>query len=124
MTKQKQKNNFCTQHVLNLYFSKNSMNNLLSYCGLVEARISASEKDLPVPYQRGYIYAKKYSYDPTVSLFKWPYCHECARIYELCAVTSGYSVRVLCFFILLLLLLLKIDQSPSLTYFSRGRRSV
>ena len=27
------------------------MNNLLSYCGLVEARISASEKDLPVHYE-------------------------------------------------------------------------
>ena len=27
------------------------MNNLLSYCGLVDARISASEKDLPVPNQ-------------------------------------------------------------------------
>ena len=26
----------------------NSMNNLLSYCGLVDARISAPEKDLPV----------------------------------------------------------------------------
>ena len=25
------------------------MNNLLSYCGLFELRISASEKDLPVP---------------------------------------------------------------------------
>ena len=25
------------------------MNNLLSYCGLVDGRISASEKDLPVP---------------------------------------------------------------------------
>ena len=25
------------------------MNNLLSYCGLVDARIRASEKDLPVP---------------------------------------------------------------------------
>ena len=25
------------------------MNNLLSYCGLVEVRIIASEKDLPVP---------------------------------------------------------------------------
>ena len=29
-------------------FHRNSMNNLLSYCGLVDARISASEKDLPV----------------------------------------------------------------------------
>ena len=30
-------------------FHGNSMNNLLSYCGLCDARISASEKDLPVP---------------------------------------------------------------------------
>ena len=29
-------------------FHGNSMNNLLSYCGIVDARISASEKDLPV----------------------------------------------------------------------------
>ena len=31
-----------------LIFVCNSMNNLLSYCGLVDARISASEKYLPV----------------------------------------------------------------------------
>ena len=31
-----------------MYWTCNSMNNLLSYCGLVDARISASEKDLPV----------------------------------------------------------------------------
>ena len=36
---------FYTQHVLNLYFSFNSMNNLLSYCGLPER---ASEKYLLV----------------------------------------------------------------------------
>ena len=30
------------------YWTRNSMNNLSPYCGLVEARISASEKDLPV----------------------------------------------------------------------------
>ena len=30
--------------------SGKSMNNLLSYCGLVDARIGASEKDLPVMY--------------------------------------------------------------------------
>ena len=41
-------NNNCTQHVVNLYFSWNSMNNILSYCGLTGARIRASEKDLPV----------------------------------------------------------------------------
>ena len=42
----------CSPDVLSLEFSCtetcNSMNNLLSYCGLVDARISASEKDLPV----------------------------------------------------------------------------
>ena len=42
------KNNLCAQHVLSLEFSCNSMNNLLSYCGLVDARISAPDKDLPV----------------------------------------------------------------------------
>ena len=37
----------CSQHVLS-FWNRYSMNNLLSYCGLVDARISASEKDLPV----------------------------------------------------------------------------
>ena len=32
-----------------MYLTLNSMNNLLSYYGLVDARITASEKDLPVP---------------------------------------------------------------------------
>ena len=31
-----------------MYWTVKSMNNFLSYCGLVDARISASEKDLPV----------------------------------------------------------------------------
>ena len=44
----KQKNDFCRQHVLNLYFSCNSMNNLLSYCGFTDARMRASKKDLPL----------------------------------------------------------------------------
>ena len=34
-----------------MYWTRNSMNNLLSYYGLVDARISASEKDLPVPIE-------------------------------------------------------------------------
>ena len=41
-------NNICTQHVVNLYFSGNSMNNLSSYCGLTDSRVGASEKKLPV----------------------------------------------------------------------------
>ena len=36
-----------SEHVF-MYWTRNSMNNLLSYSGLVDARISASEKDLPV----------------------------------------------------------------------------
>ena len=44
------KKKFCTQHVLKLYVWGNSMNNLLSdCCGLTDARMRASEKDLPVP---------------------------------------------------------------------------
>ena len=31
-----------------MYWTTSSMNNVLSYFGLVDARISASEKDLPV----------------------------------------------------------------------------
>ena len=37
-------NNICTQHVVNLYFLGNSMNNLSSYCGLTDVRMRASEK--------------------------------------------------------------------------------
>ena len=35
--------NLCTQHVLNLYFSCNSMNSPLSYYGLIGARMKASD---------------------------------------------------------------------------------
>ena len=38
----------CTELAIFIYGTRNSINNLLSYCGLVDARISASEKDLPV----------------------------------------------------------------------------
>jgi hypothetical protein len=40
------------EHVLPMFcfcsFLGNSMNNLLSYCGLIDAKIRASDKDLPV----------------------------------------------------------------------------
>ena len=38
----------CSELVVFMYRTGKSMNNLLSNCGLVDARISASEKDLPV----------------------------------------------------------------------------
>ena len=58
MSKQK-KNNMCTQHILLMFcacsklgifihLTCNSMDNILSYYGLVDARIITSEKDLPV----------------------------------------------------------------------------
>ena len=42
------KSNFCTQHVLNLYFSGDSMNSLSSYCGLKDSKMRASDTDLPI----------------------------------------------------------------------------
>ena len=48
MSKQKQKNNLCTRLVVYLHFSWNSMNNILSYCGLTDSRMRASDTDLPV----------------------------------------------------------------------------
>ena len=38
----------CSELVVFTYRTGKSMNNLLSYCGLADARISVSEKDLPV----------------------------------------------------------------------------
>ena len=38
----------CSELVIFMYSTGNSMNNLSSYCGLVDTRISAPEKDLPV----------------------------------------------------------------------------
>ena len=41
-------NTTCSELVIFMYWTRNSMDNILSYCGLVDARISTSEKDLPV----------------------------------------------------------------------------
>ena len=38
----------CSELAVFMYWTGKSMNNLLSYFGLVDARISASDKDLPV----------------------------------------------------------------------------
>ena len=53
------RNNFCTQHVLPrfelgifMYCTCNAMNNLSSHCGLVDVKIRASDKDLPVTVPR------------------------------------------------------------------------
>jgi hypothetical protein len=38
----------CSELEVFMYWTGKSMNNLWSYCGLVDVRINASEKDLPV----------------------------------------------------------------------------
>ena len=38
----------CSELVVFMYWTGKSMHNLLSYCGLVDARIRASNKNLPV----------------------------------------------------------------------------
>ena len=38
----------CSELGIFMYWTGDSMNNLLSYCGLIEVRISASEENLPV----------------------------------------------------------------------------
>ena len=52
MSKQKQKKQFlystCSELVVFMYRTGKPMNNLLPYCGLADARIIASEEDLPV----------------------------------------------------------------------------
>ena len=57
MSKQKQKticvhNMFwvCSELAIFMFWTRNSMNNLSSYCGLVDTRIRASDKDLPVTF--------------------------------------------------------------------------
>ena len=45
----------CSELVVYMYWTRNSMNNFFLYCGLVDASISASEKDLPVHNVKKYI---------------------------------------------------------------------
>ena len=48
MSKYYKNNDLCTQHVLQVSELTIFMNNLSSYCGLVDAKIRTSDKDLPV----------------------------------------------------------------------------
>ena len=46
-----------------MYCTGNSMDNLLSDCGLVNAKISASEKDLPVNFiVQGFEFLQNFSF--------------------------------------------------------------
>ena len=74
----------CSELGIFIYWACNSKNNLLSYCGLVDARISASKKDLPVIHVQmhshyvHYLFTlscskkfKKWWINKTVSLHYW-----------------------------------------------------
>ncbi len=42
----------CSEGGVFMYWTGKSMNNILSYCGLVDAKINTSDKDLPVFSQK------------------------------------------------------------------------
>ena len=51
----------CSEHAIFMYWTSNSMNNLSSYCGLVDAKIRGSDKDLPV--QRFFGHSQKLPFE-------------------------------------------------------------
>ena len=59
----------CSELVVFMYWTGKSMNNILSYCGLVDVRINASDKNLPVQ-------------NPMTihTLFLWMFCNLYLRI--------------------------------------------
>ena len=87
MPKQKQKTIFvhnmfspCSELVVFLYWTGKSMNNLLSYCGLVDVRINASDKDLPVTSNDALRQSYNYGQiSASILYFKWK---------EFCAMTT------------------------------------
>ena len=64
-------NNICTQHVVSLYFSGNSLNNL----SLIDSRVRASKKDLPVLLINDVIgqldITAKYTFCQSLQAYKW-----------------------------------------------------
>ena len=81
--KTKQKQQFvcttCSAVILSLQFSW-TMNNLSSYCGLVDAKIRASDKNLPMPriHSNGFSFFHWYFYETLNNLNRileaiWPF---------------------------------------------------
>ena len=66
----------CSELAIFTYWICNSMNNLLSYCGLVDARISASEKDLPVQVQQRLIGTFKLTLTEVLKSWAWDYYNQ------------------------------------------------
>ena len=60
------------------------MNNILSYCGIVDARISASEKDLPTT---GTFTSKESNAEKLVGVVKFIYSEKPTKIWRNLPVT-------------------------------------
>ena len=64
----------CSELVVFMYLTGKSMNILLSYCGLVDVRINASDKDLPVLYSfliAPYFLSSKLTTYVLLSAYSW-----------------------------------------------------
>ena len=83
----------CSELVVSMYWTGKSMNNLLVYCGLVYARIRASNKDLPVPktfwvqiwaYKEGLMTAKEHisKWNGEVNRHDWIFGLEAGHYYS------------------------------------------
>ena len=66
----------CSELAIFMFWTRNSMNNLSSYCGLVDAKIRASDKDLPVQALGTLIFCSSYVVHPDLlkTLFQFRIC--------------------------------------------------
>jgi hypothetical protein len=75
------------------------MNNILSYCGLVDARISASDKDLPVQiniYETDPYFLRFFQSNTTVCLIIHMFCKSCEPEIDfvlICTLVEQLHVR-------------------------------
>ena len=59
----------CSELGIFMHWTGDSVNNLLSYCGLVDAKIRASDKDVPVTKVKMDNHVQKHAYQITVQFF-------------------------------------------------------
>ena len=83
-------NNICTQHVLNLYFSCNSVNNLSSYCGLTDSRMRASDTDLPVS-----VFVSKIEIVALVTKTNMVFCMDIGQKFTINAKNSFENLKII-----------------------------
>jgi hypothetical protein len=78
----------CSELAIFVYWTRNSTNNLSSYCGLVDAKIRASDKDLPVLQMKNYVCLS----DPKLSIMNsHHYSHYQIRFASLIIIALFFS---------------------------------